>query len=147
MTTTITGYMIANTGQFIEERFTVNGNFGEVRKELAYKYASEIYFRIEEAPESFDQRIINIVCAEYETWPEKIFVPDRHRDLVEPRQVIHYLLNKYTKLTISKIGGLTNKDHATVLHSNKVINNLKATDIEFRSKLSIIEQTINKFKN
>ena len=53
----------------------------------------------------------------------------RQHDLVLSRQLMHFFAKKYTKLTLEKIGEkIGNKDHATVLHSIKVIENYLSTD-------------------
>jgi len=69
-----------------------------------------------------------------------IHLRTRKREIVEPRQIAHYLARKYTMLSCEdigeKIGGV---DHATVLHSCKTVNNLIDTDKHFRNKINKIE--------
>ena len=67
----------------------------------------------------------------------------RARCYVLPRQACHYLLNKKTKISLSKIGmRVGRKDHATVLHSCRTIRNLLQTDKEFRKQIEEIEKEI-----
>lgn len=73
----------------------------------------------------------------------------RKRELCQPRQEVMYLLKEYTKLSLAAIGGVcmyseTGKprDHATVLHGVKTINNLKDTDVVFCAELKEMQDQI-----
>jgi chromosomal replication initiator protein len=57
------------------------------------------------------------------------------RKYVIPRQIIFYILKNYENMTITAIGKLLNKDHATVVYSCKVIQNLIDTDKFLREKI------------
>ena len=63
----------------------------------------------------------------------------RERKYLEPRQLLHWcLLNKVVdnSLTLEQIGELTGgQDHATVLHSKRVVRDRIATEREFREKV------------
>ena len=49
----------------------------------------------------------------------------RKREIVFARQMCHYFMSKQKKYTLKKIGRLCgNRDHATILHSIRTINNL-----------------------
>lgn len=56
----------------------------------------------------------------------------RHREIVEARQMVHYLLKEYSNFSLSKIGCTTLNDHSTVIYSIKNIKNL----IEYNKVLS-----------
>lgn len=59
----------------------------------------------------------------------------RKREVVESRQVAMYLAKLNTKESLAVIGRtIGNKDHATVLHACKTVNNLLQTDVSFRNK-------------
>ena len=66
----------------------------------------------------------------------------RQRYIVEVRQIYHYFLKKYTSYNLTAIGMFTNRDHATVLHSIKNVNNLKETEEEFRLLVKQIREKI-----
>jgi len=66
------------------------------------------------------------------------------RKYVIPRQIIFYILKNYENMTITAIGKLLNKDHATVVYSCKVIQNLIDTDKFLREKILNCEK---KYKN
>lgn len=51
----------------------------------------------------------------------EILAKDRHRKKKEARQYFHYLADKLTKETLQEIGRITNRTHATVIHSVKTV--------------------------
>ncbi len=76
-------------------------------------------------------KIISIVCERYGVQFHWLTTKSRQRDFCVPRQIIMYLAYRTTKLNLSNIGILFNRDHATVLHANKIVNNLIDTDKYF----------------
>ena len=67
----------------------------------------------------------------------------RKREIVQARQLSMYLSKKHTKNSLSTIGlHCGNKDHATVLHACRTINNLKETDKQFKHHIDTIEKSI-----
>lgn len=94
------------------------------------------------------KRILSIITQETETSVADIISKTRKREATQARQMYHYFMRKYTKLSLSRIGSMTGKrDHATVLHSIKTIINLVETDkniaFMFYSIQSRIESEIN----
>lgn len=56
---------------------------------------------------------------------ENIMIKSRKREFVTARQISMKLAKKYTPYSLSKIGNeIGNKDHATVLHACKTIDDL-----------------------
>lgn len=72
------------------------------------------------------------------------YIKDRSRlrEKVITRQICMYLLVKLTRLSLSQIGYLFNKDHSTVLHAKKTIQDLIDTDKEMKNKVDDIELNI-----
>jgi len=66
--------------------------------------------------------------------------------LVEARQLFAVFMRKYTKHTLSKIGEILNKTHATVISSEKHIADLYLTDSILRGKYDRIEKRVKKLK-
>jgi len=67
----------------------------------------------------------------------------RKREIVQARQIAMYFSKKYTKSSLATIGiHCGNKDHATVLHACRTVNNLLDTDKQFRSYVTEIEKKI-----
>jgi len=70
---------------------------------------------------------------------------NRLREVVFARQIFCYLEQKYNKnnFTLSRIGKLIKKDHSTVLHSIKTVNNLLETDWQTKYDIGQIETILN----
>ena len=66
----------------------------------------------------------------------------RKREIVQSRQIAMYYLKNRTKLSLSAIGSMFLKDHATVIHSIKQVNNLSETDKCYRQDLKAIAKRI-----
>lgn len=57
----------------------------------------------------------------------------RKRHIVQARQLAMFFAKKYTKASLASIGSqIGRRDHATVLHACKTVDNLTATDKQFR---------------
>ena len=91
------------------------------------------------------EEIIDAVCKQFDVSSTAIGSRSRKHDFVVARQVAMYLAQKYTNMSISRIGRLVGgRDHATVIHScNQVEKRLK-TDKDFASSVKILEQIFNK---
>jgi chromosomal replication initiator protein len=71
----------------------------------------------------------------------EIFTSTRKREVVIVRQVAMYFAKKYTDLSLAQIGEKCgNKDHATVLHAIRTVNNMRETNKIFREKLEEIDK-------
>jgi len=70
----------------------------------------------------------------------------RGREYVLTRQLISVFLWRYSKMTAREIGKIFGKDHATISHSKKTIDNLCETDSRFREKFNRIDNRIKQFK-
>ncbi len=67
----------------------------------------------------------------------------RKREVVLVRQVSMFLARKYLDMSIAKIGKyIGDRDHATVLHACKTIENLADTDKQFRTELEEIDNAL-----
>jgi len=68
----------------------------------------------------------------------------RKREVVQARQIAMYFAKLYTKSSLATIGAhCGGKDHATVLHACKTVNNLMETDKRFRAYVEELEKKIN----
>jgi chromosomal replication initiator protein len=57
----------------------------------------------------------------------------RKRHIVQARQLAMFFAKKYTKSSLASIGSqIGDRDHATVLHACKTIDNLLETDKQFK---------------
>lgn len=67
----------------------------------------------------------------------------RKREIVQARQISMFFSKNLTKLSLASIGAqIGNKDHATVLHACKTVNNLIETDKVFKHQISEIERRL-----
>lgn len=65
--------------------------------------------------------------------------PTRKRQYVDARAMACFIMSRNLKLTLTQIGEIFNKNHATVLHSLKLFENLYETDYRFKEKFDKIE--------
>ncbi len=64
---------------------------------------------------------------------DQLHTKTRKREIVQARQIAMYFSKNLTKSSLASIGSqIGNKDHATVLHACKTVNNLIETDKQFR---------------
>jgi chromosomal replication initiator protein len=68
----------------------------------------------------------------------------RKREIVQARQIAMYFAKKYTKDSLTNIGNVIGKrNHATVLHACKTVQDLIETDKNFRRTIEEIENQLN----
>lgn len=85
----------------------------------------------------------DIVCSYYNISHEKLLSKNQKREIVTARQIGMSLASKYTVNSLTVIGQkFGNKDHSTVIHSKKVINDLLETEPKFKNQYSEIEQLL-----
>lgn len=65
--------------------------------------------------------------------------PTRKREYVDARAIASALLSRNLNMTLNQIGKVFNKNHATVLHSLKLFDNLYETDARFKEKFHKIK--------
>ena len=68
----------------------------------------------------------------------------RKRHIVQARQIAMYFSKQLTKSSLASIGKqIGDRDHATVLHACKTVNNLKQTDKQFKKFVEDIHKKLN----
>ncbi len=123
--------LIANAS-FLNRKITIS-----LAKEIL-----KIYVRINKREISIDS-IVAIVCEQMNISLEAIHSQARTRDVAQARQVAMYLAKKLTKSPLATIGSsIGGRNHATVLHACKAVNNLMETDKMIERKISDIEKLI-----
>ena len=71
---------------------------------------------------------------------ESLHSKTRKRNVVQARQLVMFFSKKYTKNSLSTIGSqIGQRDHATVLHACKTVENLIETDRAFKKYVSDLE--------
>lgn len=87
--------------------------------------------------------IQKIVCDHLGVAIEEINSKTRKREIVQARQLAMYFSKKHTRSSLANIGlQCGNKDHATVLHACKVINNLTDTNKAFKLTVEDLDKKI-----
>lgn len=87
--------------------------------------------------------IQKIVCDYFGLPLEAINSKTRKREIVQARQLAMYFAKKLTKASLATIGlHCGNKDHATVLHACRTVNNLIETDKQFRVYVEELDKKI-----
>lgn len=89
------------------------------------------------------EKIRDIVCDYFSLSVDAISTKSRKREVVQARQIAMFLSKQHTKNSLASIGELIGqRDHATVLHACKIVNDLIDTDKNFRLSVKEIEQRI-----
>ena len=87
--------------------------------------------------------IQKVVCDYLQLPVETIQNTSRKREIVQARQLSMYFAKKITKSSLAVIGmQCGNKDHATVLHACKTIDNLRQTDRHMRTMIDELEKKL-----
>lgn len=87
--------------------------------------------------------IQKVVCTYFEIPTDSIQSKTRKREIVQARQVAMYFSKNLTKASLATIGAqIGGKDHATVLHACKTVNNLLETDKLFKGQIEEIEKKL-----
>jgi chromosomal replication initiator protein len=87
--------------------------------------------------------IQKVVCDYFNMPQEVINSKTRKREIVQARQIAMFFAKNLTKSSLATIGSqIGGKDHATVLHACKTVNNLIDTDKRFRGFIGEIEKKL-----
>ncbi len=86
-------------------------------------------------------RIIKAISLYTEVSMDEIKSKTRKREIVRARHLFHYFLKQETNWTDQRIGLMTKKDRATVIHSYSVIENF----LEIKDPITV--QLTNKIEN
>ncbi|MCK9254866.1 MAG: chromosomal replication initiator protein DnaA [Bacteroidales bacterium] len=87
--------------------------------------------------------IQKVVCNYFSMPVETLASKTRKREIVQARQIAMYFAKTMTKSSLAAIGSaIGNKDHATVLHAFKTVNNLIDTDKKFKADVEEIEKRL-----
>lgn len=88
--------------------------------------------------------IQKVVCDYFDLPIELLKSKTRKREVVQARQIAMFFSKKMTKSSLANIGShCGGKDHATVLHACRTVNNLQETDKQFRKYLDDLEKKLS----
>ncbi len=87
--------------------------------------------------------IQKVVCDYFDLPIELMKSKTRKREVVQARQIAMFFSKKMTKSSLASIGmQCGGKDHATVLHACRTVNNLSETDKTFRKYLEELDKKL-----
>ncbi len=116
-------------------------NNREITLELAAKLINKLVKNSKR--ELSIEYISKVVCDYFSMTVDALQAKTRKREIVQARQIAMYFSKSLTKYSLASIGAqIGSKDHATVLHACKTVNNLKDTDKNFRQFVEDIEKKL-----
>lgn len=80
------------------------------------------------ASEIVPEKIVGEICKHYRVSQSQIASKYRGRDIAFVRQLTAEVLRQRTELSLSQIGKIVNRDHTTIIHGKKVVQNSIDTD-------------------
>ena len=87
--------------------------------------------------------IIKKTCDYYKGRPADLMSPNRARNIVRPRQMAMYLCKKYTTRSLPEIGRkFGGRDHTTILHGVRKIEELMSTDSQFVEDAELLRRLL-----
>lgn len=87
--------------------------------------------------------IQKVVCDYFDMPIELLKSKTRKREIVQARQLSMYFSKQLTKSSLASIGQQCgNKDHATVLHACRTVNNLQETDKRFKTYVEDLKKRL-----
>jgi chromosomal replication initiator protein len=96
-------------------------------------------------PHSFDTKdIITAVCQHMNVAEKVITARTRQREAVRARNIVMYLIKKYTDSSLAQIGACVHRDHATVAHSLNTMADLMSYDAVLRQEVNSIERLLER---
>lgn len=117
-------------------------NNKEIDLSLAKRVVSQA-IRVEKKVLSI-QDIQKVVCDYYDVDETIMLTKSRKREIVQARQVTMFLAKKYTNNSFSRIGTIVGrKNHATVLHACKTVQDQIEVSDSFRSDIKEIEDKLS----
>ena len=89
------------------------------------------------------ESIQNLVASHFNLNIAELLSPRRSRSLARPRQIAMYLAKQHTSNSLPDIGRkFSNRDHTTVIHAVKKINELIQKDNEIRESIIAIKKKL-----
>jgi len=94
------------------------------------------------------ENILSVIADEFSIKVEDLKSKSRKHVVVLPRQVVEYVFvrkMKYKLIDAGNVLGL-NRDHSTVLHSIKTINNFCDTQPDFKERLKALLKKLKRYE-
>lgn len=85
-------------------------------------------------------KIMDVVCSEFNIKREELVGKKRSKEFVEPRQICMYLMWKKLNIPLTAISKTFNRDHTTVIHARDKIIELLKTDVLLKKQIELLEE-------
>ena len=127
-----------------DQRFEIQSAFDLLPHVVGCSWAT-IWFRLNKIKNTTREVSIDyiqkVVCDYFDLSIDILKSKTRKRNIVQARQLAMYFSKQLTKSSLANIGARCGgKDHATVLHACKTVNNLVDTDKDFRQYVQELEK-------
>lgn len=86
--------------------------------------------------------IEQVVCTQFQVSRDLIYTKTRKREVVVARMAFMYLLKKHTSFSLKKIGITLRRDHTTVIHAIKTIDDLMSVYPDIKRSIQILHNSI-----
>lgn len=117
-----------------------------LNKEISIELAQSVIgnsVKISRKQVSFEM-IVETVADYYNLDSELFYGKSRKRDISDARQLVMYLAKKNTQLSSTNIGMRLMRDHATVLHAAKQVEQRLSIEKKFQHDVEIIENELKR---
>lgn len=94
-------------------------------------------------PHTSVQGILDAITGYYDVKLNDLLSKRRHKSIALPRQVGMYLARRHTRYSLEEIGAyFGGRDHTTVMHAIKTVNERKTQDSAFAQDITRIEEAV-----
>jgi hypothetical protein len=93
------------------------------------------------------EKIIHEWTEVYHFTLEGVTPKSRKFDIRVARQVLVFCLRKFTELSLSEIGAMVDQDHATIIHSCKIVEETYMRDCELKKNIKNLIRRLNEFSD
>lgn len=70
------------------------------------------------------EQVLNEICVDLDVDMKDILKLDRSQPLIDKRHIMMYVLNVYCRLTTTRVAELLKRDHSSIIHAKKKVENL-----------------------
>ena len=89
-------------------------------------------------------QITDVVTSYYNLQLKDLQSRRRHKSVTEPRQICMWLARKRTRFSLEEIGGFFGgRDHTTVIHSIRTVDNRRDSEPEYRATVDQLDQHVS----
>ena len=88
--------------------------------------------------------IMSAVCSTMNVSERIVTARTRQREAVKARNMVIYLIKKYTDSSLSEVGKYVHRDHATVAHSLEIMESQRGYDPVLRQEVAAIERVLGR---